>query len=194
MVCHLDEPPPGASTALVREIRRLLAAGGRRRAFLPRVPADLTIPTPLALYSATLQAAADGRVLTAAQPSGWQYLVLERDQVVGLAEMSWEGRFSRLAYTPAVGRIDRALTRLVARAEQVPGDLVLRMLRVPALAILAVWLHGTSFDRLVTLPPTHGRLRPSQLYTGARFEAVLRDAGQAELKRGAPRRRLNPKP
>src|ERR1700726_730428 len=102
MPIHLEEAPPDATAALVREIRRLLAPSRRRRVFLPRIPADLTIPKPLALYSSTLHAAADGTALADARLSGWQYLVLERDEVIGLAEMSREGEFSRIVHTPAV--------------------------------------------------------------------------------------------
>jgi hypothetical protein len=183
MPLHLQESSPQAAAALVEEIRRRLAPGRRSRAFLPRRPESLALLKPLPLYASTLQAAAAGTVLEDARQYSWHYLVLEDKEVVGFGEVLLDGRFASLAHSPAVRGIDRALTRLAARAGAVPIEVTLRMLRVPALSIIAVWLHGEKLDRLVALPPTHGRLRASQIYTGAVFAERLKTAARIQIER-----------
>jgi hypothetical protein len=190
MPLHLEESSSEAAATLVAEIRRRLAPGSRPRVFLPRRPESLVLPRPLSLYSSTLQAAADGNVLEEVWQSSWYYLVLEDKTVVGFGEVLLDGRFVSLANSPAVRRIDRALARLAERADVVPSELNLRMLRVPALSILAVWLHGQKLDRLIALPPTHGRLRASQLYTGAVFAERLKTAARIQIDRGGSRAAL----
>ena len=183
MPLHQQQPSLQTSATLVAEIRRRLVPGKRPRAFLPRHPENLTLPKPLPLYSSSLQEAASGTVLLDARQSSWHYLVLEDKEVVGFGEVLLDGRFASLTHSPAVRGIDRALTRLAAWADAIPMELTLRMLRVPALSVLAVWLHGEKFDRLVALPPTHGRLRASQIYTGAVFAKRLNTAARIQIER-----------
>jgi hypothetical protein len=183
MSIALDEPSPRATDALVREVRRLLIAEYRPRAFRTLQVEKLAIARPLRLYSSTLQAAAHGNVLRDAKPSGWQYFVLESGEVAALGEVSLDDRFSSLALSPAVRDFGRALSRLLATANAVKEELSLRIIRVPALSVLATWLHGQTLDWLVALPPSHRRLRRSQIYRGETFAKRLQEAAQKRIER-----------
>jgi hypothetical protein len=108
--------------------------------------------------------------------------MIEEGEPVALGEVSLEEMFSSLTLSPAVHAFSRALEQLFARADGITEDLSLRMIRVPALSILAIWLHGEALDWVLALPPTHHPVRQSQIYRGETF---------AERIQAAARRRLN---
>ncbi len=46
--------------------------------------------------------------------------------------------------------------------EVAKDDFELRVLRIPALYVMAFWLHGEKKDILVPMPPTNSRLNPTR--------------------------------
>lgn len=186
MAVQLDQPPEEATSVLVEGMRGLIEAPNRPAAFAAAMPESITLPKPLPLYRSTLEAAAEGRVLKDAQASGWQYLVLENEKPTALAEVEFTKQkkyeFSNLARSSFSRATAPGLALAVSVGAQISEELSLRMLRVPAVYTVALWLHGETIDRIIPLPPTHRFLEPFQVYTGEKFAERLIAA--AERQRG----------
>ena len=186
MPVRLDQPPSLANDALVSGLRRFGVLSGARVAGRLWQAEQVAIPRPVPLYTSTLQSAVDGRVLEEAYPAGWLYLVHEGEELAALAEVapSLAGQgyallsLSRSTYNEAAGT---ALSRAVQVAEELPDDLDLRMLRIPALYFLAVWLHGETIDRCIPLPPAPFGLEPFEILIGGDLTTLLQQEGENQL-------------
>ena len=180
MPVRLDQPPEEATSALIEGMRRLVESPNRSVAFAAMEPEKVTLPKPLPLYRSTLDAAAEGRVLEDAQASGWQYLVLENEKPTALAEVEVTAQgaheFSNLARSSFSRETVPCLELAMSVGEQMSEELSLRMLRVPSVYTVALWLHGETQDRVIPIPPTHRLLMPFQIYTGQDFTEQIRIA------------------
>lgn len=131
----------------------------------------------------TIQA---GSGMAGAEPVGWRYLlgttgpeathaaeVLTRNQVFAFAGLN-RGPFVQQM-------VD------VMRTADVPGDYEARLLRVPALYVIAVWLvNDNGNDLFIPLKPTNPVLEPGRVYQQAEFEAALVEAAQAMAAKTRP--------
>jgi hypothetical protein len=139
---------------------RLLARADRAR---------LAVALPHDVYAMGLDAIADGRGLDAARRVGRRCLVMEGDRPVAAAELSDPDGEGDLTTTE--GPFTDATARTVREVEAWPqvadGEYDLRLLRVPALYLMALWLKDRdgSQDLLIPLDPA-----PSGLEAGARYE------------------------
>jgi hypothetical protein len=71
-----------------------------------------------------------------------------------------------------------------ARSAVTTGSFELRVLRIPALYVMALWLHGESGNRDVVIPmaPTHHLLEPGRAYEGGEFTSTLAPAASERLE------------
>lgn len=149
------------------------------------------VPQPI--YHLGLDAIASGRGLDAAEPIGWRYLLgqtatpptIAADVLRAPAGQSYV--FAGLNQGPFVGQMLEVLRRTGRDPKVSQGDFEPRMLRVPALYIVALWLKERSpwRDILIPLEPSHPALTPGLSYTVAEFEAALRRAAE-EQRSAAP--------
>ncbi|MET9365257.1 hypothetical protein ABZX93_30695 [Streptomyces sp. NPDC006632] len=159
-------PPPGQSREAAESGLRLLAGLGRVRTetLLPAAPDDLRLADPVQMYTL-----APGEPLAAARPVAWRYLVRHGDDPVALAETvrdaSGEHVFSQLNYGPFVAGTAAALDA----AGGAGGDAEVRLLHMPAVHLIAVWLHGDAADTLVPAAPAPSGIEAARPYPAAQL-------------------------
>ena len=165
---------PTLSDSALRTIRDGLGRLASRPEYADRqlAKADrarLAVSLPHDVYAMGLDAIAEGKGLDAAEPVGRRCLVMEGDRPVAAAELAdAEGEGD---LTTTEGPFTEATARTVREVEAWPqiaeGEYDLRLLRVPALYLMALWLKDRdgSADMLVPLDPA-----PSGLEAGARYE------------------------
>jgi len=182
--------PPKDSLAALRDSLSVLAgrgsfsAGGLREAR----PEQISATIPHQVFNLTLNDARLGEVVKAARPVGWRYLLAVDDRVVASAEtQSLDGErqvFSHVNAGPFVGGTVEAL----AAAERVAGadkrGLELRLLNVPAVYLMSVWSpdpQGPSDAESLFIPvaPAPSVFKPSQVYEGEEFAALLSELARA---------------
>jgi hypothetical protein len=130
------------------------------------------------VYFVGLDDVAQGRILSAARPTSWRYILINGDRAQAAAELSIDDDvevegFSHVDGGPFV----ESMLAGVAFAEEVEAsrgvDYELRLLSVPSLYLVALWLHG-AHDLLVPLAPAPGGLEPERAYTEEQmFPALL---------------------
>lgn len=121
----------------------------------------LQLTEPHQVFTLGLTDLAAGKGLDAAKPTGWRYLVQEDDKVLASAESVAVGStnehvfsaFNEGSFVASTASAIRAV-REIPEVEQ--GGFELRLLNVPGLYVLALWLHGTqgNGDLLVPLAPS----------------------------------------
>ena len=136
----------------------------RNRAF--RTPAlrnatgTLQLAEPHQVFTLGLSDLAAGKGLDAAKPTGWRYLVQEGDNVLASAEtvvgLRGEQVFSAFNEGRFVDSSAKAMRAVREFPEVGQGGFELRLLNVPGLYVLALWLHETQGkgDFLVPLAPS----------------------------------------
>ncbi len=116
---------------------------------------------------------------------GWRYLVVRDNQPVAAAEVSGSDerrlQFSHLNTGPFVEETARALALAEGLGPVAKNKFEVRLLTVPALYVVALWLHGKKQDILIPMQPTNEHLIPSQPYAPAEFFKELLPAAEARL-------------
>ncbi|MFD7846832.1 hypothetical protein ACFV4K_28365 [Nocardia sp. NPDC059764] len=116
---------------------------------------NLDLSTPHEVFTMGLDdLAAAG--LDHAQPVGWRYLVTDGTQIIASAETAPDGTQEVSQFTEgpfALGTDNKAQTlRELPQLEKKGYEL--RLLRIPALYVTALWLHSPTDDLLVPLEPS----------------------------------------
>lgn len=117
---------------------------------------------PQPIYTSTIQALLKGRMLADAVLTGWQYFLIADEAPQGVVEVS---DFKPEAEPPRSFDVLHPreyadlVNDVIARAEEIEGKWELRILRVPAIYLLAVWLKdGTENLLLPVVPPSSASL------------------------------------
>ena len=155
---------------------------------------DLSHSEPHPVYYAPLDALADGKLLAAATQASWRYLLVQDDAAVAEAELSVGRRrgakgvgakpleFLGLTHGPFTA----ATVESLGAAERLPqveaADYELRLLKVPAVYLAALWLHGAKDDILIPMGNPPGGLKKNKPYTEAAVIKALR--GVVEQTKG----------
>ena len=136
----------------------------KNRAF--RTPAlrnatgPLQLTEPHQVFTLGLSDLAAGKGLDAAKPTGWRYLVQEGDNVLASAETVVGSRGEQVFSAFNEGRFVDSSAKAMRAVREFPevgqGGFELRLLNVPGLYVLALWLHDTQGqgDFLVPLAPS----------------------------------------
>lgn len=166
--------PPGTSDMFARamqivrrEPNKFSAMGGA----LERGSISRALPHPV--FTIPLDKIADG--LRAARESGMRLLLTSGEDVVGAFSMGMDPARDKptlQAVThegPFVGGVEAALR--VAESEQgrKSPSYQLRLLQVPALHLLSLWLHGDNDNLFVPVNRASTPLEPNHLYTEQEF-------------------------
>jgi hypothetical protein len=174
--------PPQAVVAAAEEL-----PGATRAAGL--IPLDELGGAPPAIqpvFTAGLDAlvANDGDVEQVAEaPESWRYA----SELGGAVEVVSEGD-GETAHVTSEGddRFTEGIRQALSAAQDDPrvnsGDYEARLLRVPALKLIAVWLHGDNVDDLfVPVAATAVGATPSRVYDASDFQSRLVDAAAQTL-------------
>ena len=143
----------------------------------------LELAVPHDVYTLGLEELSVGASIHQAQPVGQRFLVMDGDTPVSSAEVTPEGGGFQANEGPFVA----ATAEAIEQAEQDPaladGHYELRLLRIPALYIMALWLKDDDGDgdRIIPLSPA-----PEPLEAGRHYRP---DELMRELTRMAAARR-----
>jgi hypothetical protein len=166
------EPPEAVRRAAAAQVHQLATPHGIFPALRDVVREELALVAPHQMYTLDADAVLSGG-LGGAEPAGWRFLVTDRDRVVASAELAGEaGEAPLLNGGPYVASTAEAIDELERLPQIADGDYELRILKVPALYVVAAWLAGER-PTLVPLAPAPSFLEAGRPYSEAEFMAAL---------------------
>jgi hypothetical protein len=177
------QPSPSVADAVRSRLNRLSGAAAEDlNALAGSAPAELSMEAPHEVYTLGLDQLASGSGLASARAGGWRYLLQQGNQTVASAQTTVDAtgapKFALFNSGPFVQSTADAL----GRAEQVPGGgggepLEPRLLHVPALNAMALWLHGGDHtaDVVIPLKPAPPPVEPDRQYSVDDYLAALRE-------------------
>ena len=149
---------------------------------------DLSQSDPHPVFVAPLAALAKGRLLEAAQQTGWRVLLAQGEQPVAEVELS--GKSQRGAKGGSVlkvisltrGPFTEATIEALSVAEKLPrvakAKYELRFLKAPAVYFAALWLHREKQDVLIPMVDPPGGLKKNRAYSEEQVIKALRGIAQ----------------
>lgn len=149
---------------------------------LRNTPDSLSYTEPHRYYTIALDAIAGGRLLAAAAPGNWRYLIVSQDAGVGELEVSSTAnvdgeivvdRFVALHHSDAAQSTLDELHRAESSTALANEDFELRFLRVVSLYFDAVWLHSKKRDLIIPTTNAIKPLRRGQVYSEGDVIGVL---------------------
>ncbi len=152
---HAPQPPPEALAVLRDPTQRGLRENTIRLAPVHQV------------FTATATDVQNKRVLANAQSSSWRDVA--GPSAAEVASRNGEYVIISINEGPFVESIVDALDR----AKQLPGDYELRLLTIPSLYVVALWLRGET-DVLIPMEPAPTGLNANEPYDEASFTEALR--------------------
>jgi hypothetical protein len=162
MTLRVPAPPTEAADAVYTTFRAFADSGTFRLPALRNASGPLQLTQPHQVFTLGLDDLAAGRGLDAAKPGGWRYLVQEGDNALAAADTVAMGPGNGYVFSAFnEGRFVTSTAEAIQAAQQIPevsrNDFELRLLHVPGLHVMALWLHGVegnASDLLVPLPPS----------------------------------------
>ncbi|MFF1477277.1 hypothetical protein ACFVYD_06815 [Streptomyces sp. NPDC058301] len=172
MALQVPQPPQESRSAAEAGVELLAGLGRVRTAtLLPATADELRLAHPLQMYVIGLADLPGG--LERARPVAWRYLVQHDSGPVALAETVRDEAgghvFSQLNYGPFVAGTAAALEA----AGREPGDAEVRLLHLPAVHLIAVWLHSPASDTLIPAAPAPTGAEADRAYPAAELFALL---------------------
>ncbi|MCU0120561.1 hypothetical protein N8H74_20055 [Pseudomonas sp. B2M1-30] len=185
---------PKAPSNGVQTLRPALQAAlqtrgfGINRQFASAAPGKISLSEAYRGYSLSLEDVSQGKGLQAAKVGDWHYLVFADGVTIAdaqLADVHGQVEFSSLNHGNMAAATVDAL-KLAEQSPQLQGKTVeLRVLFVPALHVVAIWLHADSEDVLIPIEPTPNELATTQLYSEAALLAQLKPTADQTRQRFA---------
>jgi hypothetical protein len=178
------QPPAESVEALSGELANLASGGHVGARVLGRAnPDDMTATVPQQVFRLDVADLKGRRGLDAARPAGWRYLVEVGERVVAAAQtrVTDDGRhaFGHLNEGPFVAGTVRALHALDVMDDAAGGGAgagaEVRLLQVPALYFVGLWLHGEKGDTVVPVEPAPPEFEANKPYPA---EEALRMLGE----------------
>lgn len=159
MPLHLPDPPPDVPDK-VRSKLHAFADGAKfsTKALRGARRDQLDLSTPHQVFTMGLDDITAGGGLDRAQLVGWRYLVMAGGQPIASAEttLAPDGTHEASQFTegPFVAATDKAVRDVQRLPQLAAAGFELRLLRIPALYVMALWLHAPATDLLVPLAPS----------------------------------------
>lgn len=176
------KPPPPEGPTLVREaIGELVTQSSPTAGIFSNVAREeMDIAAPHAVYFVGLQEVADGTLLSAATLTGWRYLVLSDEEPVAAADIAVGNANASAHFSHfSEGSFVKSTVEGIGFAENLKevhtADYELRLLNIPSLYVVSLWLHGSN-DRIIPLSPTNQILEPYRAYSEEQILEALRQA------------------
>jgi hypothetical protein len=158
MPLHIPDPPSGAPDHVRAKLHEFADHSRFSTEALRGAPADqLDVSTPHQVFTLGQDDIAAGGGLERARPVGWRYLIESAGQPIASAETTEAPDGTQVLSNFTEGRFVNATATAVNAAHALPqlaaAGFELRLLRIPALYLMALWLHGPS-DLLIPLDPS----------------------------------------
>lgn len=159
MPLNLPGPPSGVPDQVMSKLHTFADGGKFTTPALRGAQKDqLALSTPHQVFTMGRDDVTSGGGLDRARPVGWRFLIHEGGRVIASAETTplpdGTHEVSETVEGPFDAATDNAVTA-VRNLPQLQGDnFELRLLRIPAVYIMALWLHSPSTDLLVPLAPS----------------------------------------
>jgi hypothetical protein len=155
----------------IEEVRSHLSGLAGRARYSERAlggadPAGVALAAPHDVYTLGLDQLAAGVTIDDAQPVAKRFLIMEDDAAIASAEIAPEGGSFQSNEGPFVGATAKAIHDAERDPELADGEYELRVLRLPALYLMAVWLkdeHGDG-DVVIPLDPAPEPLEANRRY------------------------------
>lgn len=143
-------------------------------------PAELQPTSPHAVFNLGLSDLTAGRALASAQSTGWRFLLRQGDQIVASAETvantAGGAQFSHFNSGPFVESTATAIATAAGLAQTKDMQYEQRLLHIPALYTMALWLHSNGDnDLLIPLAPTPDGIEPNRAYPAEELLGILSD-------------------
>lgn len=188
MPLHLPEPPSGVPDKVKAKLHAFADGAKFSTKALRGAQKDrLDLSTPHQIFTMNLDDITSGAGLDKAWPSGWRYLVVEGGQLIASAETTEapDGTHDVSQFTegPFVAATDDAVKAVRRLPQLQAAGFELRLLRVPALYVMALWLHSPAADLLVPLPPSPIR-KEGKPVPAAEFLADLAELARTTMPPG----------
>jgi hypothetical protein len=151
-------------------------------------PDTVALTTPHVVHGIGLDALAARQPLTGAAPVAWQFLVETPTGPVASTEVALDATGEPTAFTQLnEGPFVQATTAALDTARRVPevvrGDYELRVLRIPALYLVALWLkdRGGTEDLFLPLDPAPEFIEAGRPYRGDELLDALAGPARSRL-------------
>ena len=181
--------PPGAVAALTQSKLQEIAHGrGFRVPELAIVaPEQIRLASGHPVYNLGLSDIVAGRAPDQLKVSSWRFIVQSGGETTAAETLAGDAatgaQFASVNSGPFVAGTVGALAATLNDPEFVQGDWEMRLLRIPALSVLATWAHEKSGkgDQIRPIAPAPPVLDATRTYNWADFMAALRGAAQQRL-------------
>lgn len=175
--------PSAAVTDVIREHLGQISSVGRFRTqrLSAAAPASLSLAAPHPVYNLGLSDVKGRNALGKAKLTGWRYLVMEDGDAIAAAEaVQPSARAKPLFSHTNEGPFVDSTAKAIEAAEQLPeikkGQYELRVLRVPALYLVALWLRSGAKSRgdiFIPLDPAPPGIKGGEQLSADDFNAAL---------------------
>jgi len=144
---------------------------------------DVAVPHPV--YAVGLEQIVQGELLSAASLVAWRYLLLDDQQVQCAVEVDVRAddgqlNFSHINRGPFVANSVQSITVAETLAPVQQNDYELRLLKIPGLYLLALWLHGPD-EIILPIAPSISGLVANVPYSESDLLTVLQPMAEARL-------------
>jgi len=181
------EPPPAATEAVQAALDHFAGVPqAQLHALAGTQPAALAPTVPHPVYNVGLSdLVGGGAALPEGRPTGWRYLLRQDDAVVASAETasgSGGEQFSHFNRGPFVASTAAALEQVDGLTQTQGRPYEVRLLHVPALHAVSLWLHDDGDpgnDLLIPLQPAPPGVEAQRPYAANDLLAILRDQAAA---------------
>ncbi|HEV1287206.1 MAG TPA: hypothetical protein VNU44_17940 [Bryobacteraceae bacterium] len=178
----MPKPPDGATQAALESLNSV-----RGESLSSESLRDEALVYPHRGYVMDVLDVAAGRLLETAIAGPWRHMIARGqliEESVDVVEADSNGRH-RLT-NRSRGTRNGAMARAIARALVAPRfrneSFEARVLAIPALSVMALWLVGNDKSLLIPVGTVPGVLKSGKQYSSDAFLAALRSSAQARLE------------
>ena len=189
MPIHPPDTPEIGVRTVQETLRELLAIPGFVREIVRDVTLGLpAVTTPHLVYGVSLEDLATGQGLEAAVPRRLRFLILSDQSVLGGVEIALDdvgnpGNVTNLFRGPSIEEFTRIIEGVERRDVVREGSFELRLLSIPPLHTLAVWLKddAEAEDILIPISPAPAPLRAGEPHSSPELLRALAEPAQRLL-------------
>jgi hypothetical protein len=190
MPLRIETPTPTVTNVIASTLQRVAQQGQfRTPALVLAAHQDLSLAAPHRIYNLELNDLAQARGLRAAKLTGWRYIIQEGERAIASAEASVKRtgaspQFAQINEGPYVAATEAAIVAAEALPQVQQGLYELRLLRIPALYVMALWLKDDKkkADLIIPLDPAPAPLQAGQIYSPQDFLALLVEPARSRLR------------
>jgi hypothetical protein len=183
-------PPPEALDLVRSRLAIGPGRGGARMRYVDDAsPEGLDLAAPHVVYTLNLDDIARGVGLESARPTTWRYLLVRGDRALASAEVYTQDDLGATGYAHTnEGQFVAETMEAIEVAEELPevadGEYELRLLRIPALYLMALWLKDQVGDKDLLLPmrPSPTPISAHHAYVESALFEILRPLATKQLE------------